>query len=143
MITITLINNRKIDIKWDFRFLFLMKSQNQIPMKCSAKFNCEIKCPQNLIHLGWTKISECWLSHSIIRQFNEKFNGNTKVDYTIPPDFFDFPKPLVLAEIPYCPRNEMLSKCFIKKLYKLTNKSKEIKMKRITKKVEQLFLTKK
>ena len=28
LITITLINNRKIDIQWDFRFLFLLKSRN-------------------------------------------------------------------------------------------------------------------
>ena len=28
LIIITLINNRKIDIQWDFRFLFLLKSWN-------------------------------------------------------------------------------------------------------------------
>ena len=55
--------------------------------------------------------------NSVIKQFNEKCNGNTQDDYIIPPDFFDVPKPLVLAEIPYCPRNETLSKRFIKKFY--------------------------
>ena len=39
-------------------------------------------------------------------------------DYIIPPDFFDISKPLVLAEILYCPRNETLSKCFIKNFMK-------------------------
>ena len=32
-------------------------------------------------------------------------HGNTQGDYIIPPNFFDVPKPLVLAEIPYFPRN--------------------------------------
>ena len=40
--------------------------------------------------------------NSVIKQFNEKCNGNTQDDYIIPSDFFDIPKPLVLAEIPYC-----------------------------------------
>ena len=45
-------------------------------------------------------------------------------------------KLLVLAEIPYCPRNETLSKRFIKKFHELTNNSYEIKIKWITKKVK-------
>ena len=44
--------------------------------------------------------------HSVIKQFNEKCNGSTQDDYIISPDFFDIPKPLVLVEITYCPRNE-------------------------------------
>ena len=68
-----------------------------------------------------------------------KNNGNTQDDYIIPPDFFDVPKPLVLAEIPYCPRNETLSKRFIKKFHEFTNNSYEIRIKWITKKVKQLF----
>ena len=39
--------------------------------------------------------------NKVIKQFNEKGNGNTQDDYIIPPDLFDIPKPLVLAEIPY------------------------------------------
>ena len=74
-----------------------------------------------------------------IKQFNEKRNGNTQGDYIIPPDFFDVPKPLVLAEIPYCPKNETLSKRFIKKFHEFTNNSHETKIKWITKKVKQLF----
>ena len=34
--------------------------------------------------------------NSVIKQFNEKCNGNTQDDYIISPDFFDIPKPLVL-----------------------------------------------
>ena len=62
-IPIPLINNRKIDIHWKIRFLFLLKLQNWIPMKCFAMtksrnyipkkcfffFNCEIKYTRNLI----------------------------------------------------------------------------------------------
>ena len=59
--------------------------------------------------------------NSVIKQFNEKCNGNTQDDYIIPPDFFHVPKPLVLAEIPYFPRNETLSKSFIKKFHEFTN----------------------
>ena len=55
--------------------------------------------------------------NSVIKQFNEKCNRNTQDDYIIPLDFFDVPKPLVLAEIPYCQRNETLSKRFIKKFH--------------------------
>ena len=55
--------------------------------------------------------------NSVIKHFNEKCNGNTQDDYIIPSDFFDVSKPLVLAEIPYCPRNETLSKHFIKKFH--------------------------
>ena len=44
--------------------------------------------------------------NSVIKQFNEKCNGNTQDDYIISTDFFDIPKPLVLVEITYYPRNE-------------------------------------
>ena len=72
--------------------------------------------------------------NSVIRQFNKKCTGNTQDDYIIPPDFFDIPKPLVLAEILDCPRNETLSKCFIKKFHELTNNSYKIRIKWITRK---------
>ena len=77
--------------------------------------------------------------NSVIKQFSEKCNGNTQDDYIIPPDFFDVPKPLVLAEIPYCLRHETLSKRFIKKFHDFTHNSYEIRIKWITKKVKQLF----
>ena len=74
-----------------------------------------------------------------VKKFNEKCNSNTQDDYIIPPDFFDVPKPLVLAEILYCPRNETLSKRFVKKFHEFTNNSCKIRIKWITKKVKQLF----
>ena len=69
----------------------------------------------------------------------KKCDDNTQDDYIIPPDFFDISKPLVLAEIQYCPRNETISKIFIKKFHKLTSNSYEIRLKWITKKVEKLL----
>ena len=78
-------------------------------------------------------------ANSAIKQFNEKCNGNTQDDYIILPDFFDVPKPLVLAEIPHCPRNETLSKRFIKKFHIFTTNSHKIRIKRIAKKAKQLF----
>ena len=77
--------------------------------------------------------------NSVIKQVNEKCNGNTQHDYIIPTDFFDVPKPLVLAEIPYCPRKETLSKRVIKNFHEFTNNSYEIRIKWITKKVKQRF----
>ena len=44
-------------------------------------------------------------ANSVIRQFHENYNDNTQDDYIIPPDFFDIPKPLVLAEILHYSRN--------------------------------------
>ena len=63
------------------------------------------------------------LVNSVIRQFNEKCNDNTQDDYIIPPDFFNIPKSLVLADILYSSRNETLSKSFIKKFHELNNNS--------------------
>ena len=74
--------------------------------------------------------------NSAIKQSNEKNNGNTQNDYIISPDFFDIL--LVLAEILHCPRNETLSKRFIKKLNELNNNSYEIRIKWITKKVKKI-----
>ena len=70
---------------------------------------------------------------SVSKQLNEKCNGHTEDDYIIKPYFFDILKPLVLAEFPYCPRNEPFSKRFIKRFHELTNNSYEIKIKWITK----------
>ena len=74
-----------------------------------------------------------------VKKFDEKCNSNTQDDYIILPDFFDVPKPLVLAEILYCPRNETLSKRFIKKFHEFTNNSYKIRIKRVTNRVKQLF----
>ena len=78
-------------------------------------------------------------SMKTVKQFNGKCNGNTQDDYIILSDLFDVPKPLVLGEIPYCPRNETLSKHFIKKFHEFTNNSYKIRIKWITKKAKQLF----
>ena len=70
---------------------------------------------------------------SVSKQLNEKCNVHTEDDYIIKPYFFDILKPLVLAEFPYCPRNEPFSKRFIKRFPELTNNSYKIRIKWITK----------
>ena len=57
------------------------------------------------------------LVNNVIRQINEKYNNNTQDNYIIWQDFFDIPKPFLLAEILYCSRKETLSKCFIIKFH--------------------------
>ena len=52
---------------------------------------------------------------SAIKEFNEKSNGITQDDYIIMSYLFVILKTLILAKIPYCPRNKTLSKRFIKK----------------------------
>ena len=40
-----MINNRKIDIQWDFRFLFLLESWNEMPVQSP---NSKIKYPKDV-----------------------------------------------------------------------------------------------
>ena len=75
--------------------------------------------------------------NSVIRQFSENCNGNTQDDYIVPLDFFDIRELLILVEIPYCPWNETLLTCFIKKFHEITDNSYKIRIKWISKK--QLF----
>ena len=56
-----------------------------------------------------------------------------------PPGFFDVPKKVVLVDVPYCPKNEEFSKCFMKKFDVFTDNKYDIRIKWITKKVKQLF----
>ena len=51
--------------------------------------------------------------NSVINNFQEKSEGTD--DYIILPGFFDVPKKVVLVDIPYCSKNEELSKRFVKK----------------------------
>ena len=89
------------------------------------------------------------IHHSNIKYTIETMPRNfleTKIIYDdnqFQSDFLDIPKLLVLAEILFCPRNETLSKLFIKKIHERTNNSHEIRIKWITKKVKQLFKLKK
>ena len=57
----------------------------------------------------------------------------------IPSDFFEIKKPFILIEIPYCEKNEKLSKRFMAKLNIFTKNYYDIAIKWITKKVRQLF----
>ena len=75
--------------------------------------------------------------NSVINNFQEKSEETD--NYIIPPGFFDFPKKVVLVDIPYCPKNEEFSKRFMKKFDVFTDNKYDIRIKWITKKVKQLF----
>ena len=76
--------------------------------------------------------------NSIIREFNAvKENGES--DFIIPPWFFEEKKKVVLVEIPFCLKNEISSKHFIKKFDKFTNNTFGVRIKWLTQKVKNLF----
>ena len=60
--------------------------------------------------------------NSCSKQFNEKCNGNTQDYYIIPLDFFDVPKPLVLAEIPFHQNISWIYQQFIRSKNKMDYK---------------------
>ena len=61
------------------------------------------------------------------------------IDFIIPPVFFEVKPPVILTEIPYCDKNEVASKQFIKKFNKFTNDKNEIWIKWLTRKMKTLF----
>ena len=75
--------------------------------------------------------------NSVINNFHKKSDGTD--DHIIPPGFFDIPKKVVLVDVPYCPKNEEFSKCFMKKFDVFTDNKYDIRIKLTTKKVKQLF----
>ena len=77
---------------------------------------------------------------SVIEQYEAKLSN---VDDLIIPEFlFRDPKKFILIELPYCEKNEDLSKRFIQKLKSFTNDKIDFAIKWSTKKVKQLFGTK-
>ena len=59
----------------------------------------------------------------MIREFNavNAVKENNESDFIIPPWLFEEKKKVVLLEIPFCLKNEISSKHFIKKSDKFTN----------------------
>ncbi|XP_066934351.1 uncharacterized protein [Clytia hemisphaerica] len=72
---------------------------------------------------------------SVIRQFNENQND----EMIIPKNLFKEPKPYVRIELPYCPKNEGISKSFMSKFHEFTKNKYMIIIKWNTKKVKSLF----
>ena len=67
---------------------------------------------------------------------NDSLNkdNHENTDFIIPPGFFDVKPPVILIEIPYCDKNEVASKQFIKKFIKFTNDKYDIRIKWLTRK---------
>ena len=77
--------------------------------------------------------------NSVCNDFLNKENNHENIDFIIPPGFFDVKPPVILIEIPYCDKNEMASKQFIKKFNKFTNDKYDIRIKWLTRKMKTLF----
>ena len=57
----------------------------------------------------------------------------------MPESFFEKPKPVILNEIPFCVKNEITSKQFIKKFNYFTNYKFDVRIKWLTRKIRTLF----
>ena len=78
--------------------------------------------------------------NSVIRDFESKQDGNPEVDdYIIPPNFFEETKQLIMFEIPYCTKNETISKRFLEKFNNFTQNKYRVLIKWITRKTKSLF----
>ena len=66
---------------------------------------------------------------SIVSLITFKKKSEETDDCIIPPGFFDVPKKVVLVDIPYCPKNEKISKRFMKKFDVFTDNEYNIRVK--------------
>ena len=76
--------------------------------------------------------------NSVIKTFIEKENQKEE-EYLIPQNFFEIPKPIILIEIPFCVKNEIASKQFIKKFNHFTNYKFDGRIKWLSRKTRTLF----
>ena len=79
--------------------------------------------------------------NSVIHEFTTA-ETNEDIEFIIPPWLFDVKKKIVLVEIPYCLKNEILSKQIIKKFDQFTNDTFDVEIKWLIKKVKTLFKVK-
>ena len=77
--------------------------------------------------------------NSVCNDFLNKDNNHENNDFIIPPRFFDVKLPVILIEIPYCEKNEVASKQFIKKFNTFTNDKHDIRTKWLTRKMKTFF----
>ena len=76
--------------------------------------------------------------NSVVAQFTNK-KDEFDDSLLIPANFYEEAKQFLLIEIPFCERNEKLSKSFINKFHKYTDSSYRLSIKWLTKKVKTLF----
>ena len=77
--------------------------------------------------------------NSVCNDFLNKENNHENINFIIPPGFFDVKPPVILTEIPYCDKNEVACKQFIKKFNKLTYGKYDNRIKWLTRKMKTLF----
>ena len=77
--------------------------------------------------------------NSVSNDFLNKENNHENIDFIIPQGFFDVKPSVILIEIPYCDKNEVTSKQFIKKFKRFTNDKYDIRIKLLTKKTKTIF----
>ena len=78
-------------------------------------------------------------TNSVCNDFLNKENNHENINFIILPGFFYVKPPVILTEIPYCDKNEVASKQFIKKFNKFTNDKYDIRIKWLTGKMKTLF----
>ena len=76
---------------------------------------------------------------SVVRSFENRNIDTTDDEMIIPEHFFEPPKKFIMVTIPFCERNENLSKKFIQKFHEFTQDKYSIVIKWNTKKVQSLF----
>ena len=76
---------------------------------------------------------------SVIRNFENDKIESGEDDYIIPPRFFDIAKLVIIAEVPFCTKNEVSSKQFMRKFHNFTGSKFDLPIKWITKKTKTLF----
>ena len=67
--------------------------------------------------------------NSVCNDFLNKENNHDNNDFIILPGFFDIKSLVVLIEIPYCDKNEVVSKQIIRKFSKFANDKYDIRIK--------------
>ena len=107
----------------------------------SSNFTSEVTVIRNKFEsAGYPK---CFVN-SIIREFNavNAVKENNESDFIIPPWLFEEKKKVVFLEIPFCLKNEISSKHFIKKFDKFTSNTFDVRIKWLMQKVKNLFRVK-
>ena len=134
------INNRILNNPWTSNISKRYK-RNSIKTelyrakRISSNFTSEVAVIRNKFEsAGYPKR----FVNSIIREFNA-VKENEESDFIIPPWLFEGKKKVVLVEIPFCLKNEISSKHFIKKFNKFTNNTFDVRIKWLTQKVKNLF----
>ena len=92
----------------------------------------------------YKKYSNAGNPSNIINQVIKSFHENQQTkevegEMLIPPELFQEKKPTVMIELPFCFRNEKVSKTFISKLYDYAQNKLDCRFKWVMEKVKSLF----